>query len=196
MAKQNKKPEAAGPKIPRVVIDTCVLIDAMVAKAGEVKPEAKESLALRVLAHCLQHYRLCFTEATLQEFKEVALDRRRRVERRPTQALARQNFVGWVCASAKRVEPLQCLVQCADPKDQKILEASASVRAAFLITYDGHILSLRGKSDKPGYTYIHPKDFMREVDAAARKTAKSSPVQGFKQRGHRNASPPKPQTVS
>lgn len=138
---------------PAVVIDTNVLVDAMVAWIDPQKASNRNRDALFVLEQSFSRYRVCFSRSTMQEFCEVALDLKAKTRIRPTQAMHRVNFIKYVEARMTTVEPRPSTLKCQDRKDQMFLEVAQGCNARHIISADNDILRLRreGRCD-----FVHP----------------------------------------
>lgn len=147
---------------PAVVIDTNVLIDAMVGWIDHSKASNRERNALFLLEQAFSRYRVCFTRPTMNEFAKVALDLKRQTNIRPTEAMERVNFIKYVEARMTMVEPKTSVLVCRDPMDQMILEAAQGSNAKHIVSADGDILCLQREGCR---AFIHPVDFAHMMSA-------------------------------
>jgi len=160
---------------PAVVIDTNVLIDAMVGWIDHSKASNRERNALFLLEQAFTRYRVCFTRPTMNEFAQIALDLKKRTNMRPTEAMDRVNFIKYVEARKVLIEPKPSTLVCRDPKDQMILEAAQGCNAKHIVSADADILCLQREGCR---AFIHPVDFSHMMSARVHEEFERSKRRG------------------
>lgn len=146
---------------PNIVIDTNVLIDAMVARVSPQHSSYENRLGRFVTDWAFKHYNVCFTEQTMLEFATVALDMRDLTRMPPSQAFERKGYVDLVQRCAVKVEPKFSERVSRDRNDQMILRAAAGADAAYIISRDkGGILCLKGEGNRQ---FLSPHAFAHSV---------------------------------
>lgn len=205
-----------------VVIDTNVLIDAMVGWLDRAEQKRHEQFyraqnlpfpkrhsfagphdrrALFLLEQCFERHRVCFTRETMQEFVQIALDLKQRTRMPPTEAMRRIDFINHVEARMTTVEPAPSSLRCRDPKDQMFLAAAQGCHARYLISRDADLLSLGGEGRceivHPGrMVHLFEQRLADEFEQARRKgkplQTGGKPSANFKQHGSQRKKPAKP----
>jgi putative PIN family toxin of toxin-antitoxin system len=116
--------------LPRIVIDTNVLVSAFLNPQGVPARVSKET---RV------HSEWAFTQSTLSELLTVIL--RSKFDRYASLD-QRRNFVLAAADLSKIVPVTRRVVACRDPRDNHILEAAVNGSAAVIVTGDTDLLAL------------------------------------------------------
>ena len=111
----------------RAVIDTNVLVRAMLKPDGSVGPVVDFLRDGR--------YVFLYSEATLNELIEV-LSRPRMVHRYGLTAAEVETLCALVIRRGELVEPDRTITACRDPKDNKFLEVAVAGRADVIVTAD------------------------------------------------------------
>lgn len=136
-------------KAERVVVDTNVLISAMLAPPGS---------AGGVLRHLAQHKAtLLLSTAT---FLELATRLSRPKFDRYRTAEQADNFLDWLADAAEWVEPAIRIDACRDPDDNRFLELLIGGDADVLISGDSDLLQLDPFDGRP---ILRPADFLAAV---------------------------------
>lgn len=110
---------------PPLVIDTNVLISAMISP---------NSIIHEAISKALKYYIICHSQQTLDEFIEVA--QREKFLRFFKKLSERENFINAVISSSKIIEVTHVVTECKDPKDNMFLELALSCHAEYLVTGD------------------------------------------------------------
>lgn len=114
----------------RYVLDTNVIVSALLAENG--KPAW-------VFQYALRHGKILLSHDALSELEEVL----GREKFRKYISLKRcQEFIVAFAKLAERVEVIENITECADPKDNKFLELAVSGKADFIITGDADLLAM------------------------------------------------------
>src|SRR4051794_15179876 len=111
----------------RAVIDTNILVRAMLNPGGSVGPVVDLLRDGR--------YVFLYSEATLNELIDV-LGRPRMVQRYGMTADKVDALCGLVILRGEAVQPSQIITVCRDPKDNKFLEVAVTARADVIVTGD------------------------------------------------------------
>lgn len=129
----------------RAVVDTNVLVSAAAFPL---------SVPRRVLIHVLRNGAVLFSEATLDELKEVLLRPKfdRYVDREE-----RILFLAQIEGVAEIVPVIQVVRECPDPKDDKFLEVALNGRADVIVTGDEDLL---GMNPWRGVEIVSPGEFL------------------------------------
>ena len=128
----------------RVVIDTNVLVGAMVATICPKYADAKQQLDKRVVQYALSHCDVVFTHATMGEFRDVATDLKGRTHGLgPSHVFARIQYVDHLQKILRPWMPGETALHCRDPKDVMFLKAAQGAKALFIISRDKDILELK-----------------------------------------------------
>jgi len=133
--------------IPRIIIDTNVLVSGMVFMQGVPQQAINKALERGVLL---------FTPDTLQEFKDVVL---RPKFNKYIEYNLRAAYFFEISTSSIMAEPKASLHVCRDPKDQKYLEAYEGGEARYLISGDQDLLVLKNDT----LHVLKPDEFLRTV---------------------------------
>jgi putative PIN family toxin of toxin-antitoxin system len=101
---------------------------------------------------------LILSQAVEQEYRDVLFrpkfDRFVSLERR-------QRILDIVLVAAERVEPVQPVTECADPKDDKYLALAAAGGADLIVSSDArHLLSMHPWRGTP---ILSPKDYLARI---------------------------------
>ena len=105
----------------RVVLDTNIVVSAMLSPAGTAAD------VLRLALH--RHVLLCVSEAILEEYEGVL---RRPKFRRPPQVVSA--FMKSIRAVAEKAEPTKTLAVSTDEADNRFLECAEAAGADYLVT--------------------------------------------------------------
>jgi putative PIN family toxin of toxin-antitoxin system len=135
----------------RAVIDTNIMVRAMLNPAGSVGP----------VVDFLRdgHYLLLYSQATLNELIDV-LGRPRMVQRYGVNADETAALCALVIRRGESVSPAQAVTACRDQKDNKFLEVAVSGRADVIVTGDE---DLRVLDPFEGIPIIQSSEFLRLV---------------------------------
>lgn len=138
----------------RAVIDTNILVRAMLKPEGSVGPVVdflREGL-----------YVSLYSEATLNELIDV-LGRPRMVRRYGLTAAEVDALCALVVLRGELVHPRRAITACRDPKDNKFLEVAVAGRADVIVTGDGDLKAL---DPFEGIPMIQPAEFLRRLRSA------------------------------
>lgn len=147
---------AQSPKGARVVIDSAVLISAL------LDSHSPSGLILRQLVE-QRSFELVLSEEIVAELGSALADPR--VRRRLGMLKAdRQRFVAALCVIATFVEPeLSLEIEVAgDPADSKYLAAALVAGADFVVSKDPHLLELEGEPQ-----VLSPRMFLEGLEVAS-----------------------------
>ncbi|HYU34784.1 MAG TPA: putative toxin-antitoxin system toxin component, PIN family [Thermoanaerobaculia bacterium] len=111
----------------RAVIDTNILVRAMLKPTGSVGP------VVDLLRE--DRYVFLYSEATLNELIDV-LSRPRMVRRYGLTAAGVDALCALVILRGERIQPGRTITACRDPKDNKFLEVAVAGRADVIVTGD------------------------------------------------------------
>lgn len=148
----------------RLVFDTNVLVNAMVAELAPEQARPQDHVDKLLTDWALASHHLCFTRPTFMEFARVGFDINNRTNMPPTSAFARKQYVDRLQSLCTKVEPGRVDIRSPDPDDQMILKAAAGAGAQYLVSrdYDG-VLSLRRYGN---CLFLNPNKFGRQVMGA------------------------------
>jgi len=115
-----------------------VAVDASSFVSAALKPESVPERALLLAID--DPNRLALSQAVEDEYREVIF--RRKFDRFVSRE-RRQRILDIVVFAADRVEPMERLRECCDPKDDKYLELAAPGRADVIVSSDArHLLPM------------------------------------------------------
>jgi uncharacterized protein len=120
--------------VPRIVLDTHLLVSAFVAPGG---------VAARAFLVARARFRLCFSAAMEVELRGVLM--RPKFRRYGASAEAVAGFRGALLVRADRVEPVEAVkavTDCRDAKDNMVLEAALAGGAGVIVSGDADLLVL------------------------------------------------------
>lgn len=117
--------------VPRIVLDTNLLVSAFVAPGG---------VAARALLVARARFRLCFSAAMEAELRGVLM--RPKFRRYGASAEVVAGFVGALLVRADRVEPVERVFDCRDAKDNMVLEAALAGGVGVIVSGDADLLVL------------------------------------------------------
>ena len=137
--------------MPRVVLDSSVLVSAFLTPHGSVVRLLRDPVRSR--------YELCLSDAILTETAETLLTKPRL---RRYAAYADEDvheFVRWLLTQAEMVPDLPApRVVLNDPKDDPIVAAAVAAKAEYLVTGDrAHLLPL---GEYQGIRIVSPRSFL------------------------------------
>ena len=140
----------------RVVVDTSVLVRAVIMPHGTVGP-----VLLR-----LRHgdYTLLYAQSLLEELLDV-LNRPRIRHRYGLTEEDIETVVGLILLRGEAVVPEERISACRDPKDDKFLEVAVAGRADVIVGGDQDLLTLHPFA---GIPILPPADFLKMLDAEKR----------------------------
>ncbi len=134
----------------RVVVDTNILVSAM------IKPRGNIGLILKHLR--AGKYTLIYSEPMLTEIVDV-LNRPRIRDKYGFEPGDIETFVALLILRGKVVVPKRRIAVCRDPKDNMILEAAVDGNADKIVSGDNDLLSLKEIEDIP---ILKPAHFVAE----------------------------------
>lgn len=142
----------------RVVVDTNILVRALIKPSGTVGP-----LLLR-LRH--RNYTQLYSQALLEELIDVL--KRPRISRKYglTDADIR-TVISLILLRGEAVTPSQTITACRDPKDDKFLEVAVTGRADVIVSGDEDLLVLNPFQSIP---ILPPVDFFDMLDSRQQAT--------------------------
>lgn len=135
----------------RFVLDTNVLVSAALTPSG--KPRQLFEFAAR-------QGLFLFSEETYAELVDVLY--RPRLQRYLSENKV-EGFLERVVSVTSRIVPLERIVACRDPKDDKFLEAAVSGKADYLVTGDQDLIVLHPFR---GIPILTPGDFLETIENA------------------------------
>lgn len=140
----------------RVVVDTNVLVRALIKPHGTVGP-----VLLR-----LRHgdYTLLYAQSLLEELLDV-LNRPRIRHKYGLTEEDIETVLGLILLCGEAVVPEQRIRACRDPKDDKFLEVAVAGKADVIVSGDEDLLTLHPFA---GIPIFPPGDFLRMLDAEKR----------------------------
>jgi putative PIN family toxin of toxin-antitoxin system len=140
----------------RVVVDTNVLVRAVIMPHGTVGP-----VLLR-----LRHgdYTLLYAQSLLEELLDVLNRPRIRYKYGLTEEDI-ETVVGLILLCGEAVGLEQRISACRDPKDEKFLEVAVAGKADVIVSGDEDLLALHPFA---GIPILPPVDFLRMLDAEKR----------------------------
>ena len=133
---------------PRAVIDTNVLISAVISPPG--KPR-------RVFNHIIAQGILLASSETLAEIESRLLRTR---FRKYVDIEEVQDFINFLRGKAYFFAPTETITNCRDPDDNKFLELAISGNADVIISGDGDLLVLNPFRDIP---ILSPAEFLEVI---------------------------------
>ena len=133
----------------RAVIDTNILVRAMLNPGGSVGP------VIDLLRD--GQYVFLYSEATLNELIDV-LSRPRMARRYGITSDEVEALCALVVLRGELVEPKAAIKACRDPKDDKFLELAVTAGADVIVTGDGDLAAL---DPFEGIPMIQPAHFLR-----------------------------------
>ena len=146
---------------PRIVIDTNVMVGAMVAMLAPDDAKPCQHVDRRLFEYACKNFEVVFSRATMTELRNVAVDVNDKTrDLGPTRLFNRLQFVESLQAQFKPSEPGRSASVCRDKYDQMFLDLATGTKAQFIVTRD-HDLLVLGR-DGP-CRILHSKDFQREV---------------------------------
>jgi uncharacterized protein len=137
----------------RAVIDTNILVRALLKPAGSVGPVVDFLRDGR--------YVFLYSDATLNELIDV-LGRPRMVHRYGLTAAEVDALCALVILRGELVHPDRAITACRDPKDDKFLEVAVAGRADVIVTGDGDLEVL---NPFEGIPMISPSEFLRRLSS-------------------------------
>jgi len=121
--------------VPRAVLDTNVLVSALISPGG---PSAALLLELRAGA-----FELVVSPLILEELADVLARPKLRAYASPGEAAAYLDLVRGL-ATQVHDPPPSGLALCADPDDEFLLDLARAASADAMVSGDAHLLALRG----------------------------------------------------
>ena len=138
----------------RVVVDTNILVRALIMPHGTVGP---------VLLRLRQgDYVLLYAQPLLEELVDVLNRPRIRQKYRLTDRDI-ETVIGFILLRGEAVVPQEQIAACRDPKDDKFLEVAVSGKADVIVSGDEDLLVLHPFA---GIPILPPVAFLRMLDAA------------------------------
>jgi uncharacterized protein len=137
--------------MPRVVLDSSVLVSAFLTPHGSVVRLLREPARSR--------YELCLSEAILTETAEVLLSKGKLRRYAAYADEDVRDYIRWLLTEAEIVSNLPDLrVVVNDPKDDPIIATAVAAKADYLITGDrAHLLPL---GEYEGIRILSPRAFL------------------------------------
>jgi putative PIN family toxin of toxin-antitoxin system len=137
----------------RVVVDTNILVRALIIPHGTVGP---------VLLRLRQgDYVLLYAQSLLEELVDV-LNRPRIRQKYGLTDQDIETVIGLILLRGEAVAPQERIVACRDPKDNKFLEVAVSGKADVIVSGDEDLLVLHPFA---GIPILPPHAFLRMLDA-------------------------------
>lgn len=156
---------------PRIILDTNVLIGAMVADLAPDFATPAQQLDRLIYRFARQNYDVCFSHKTMAEFEKVAVDVKGLTRQLgPTGMFNRLDYVRRLKSGLKPWQPGTSHLWCRDANDMMFLNLAQGVDALFIISRDNDILSLRRER---GCQFWAPERFARQVVARTRQPAQA-----------------------
>jgi putative PIN family toxin of toxin-antitoxin system len=164
---------------PRIILDTNVMVSVMVAELSPMAATPDQIRDLQIYRHVRKHGQLCFSEATMVELRDVAVDVKGQTSRLgPTTAFERIRYVDKLMNGLKPMLPGKCRDRCRDRKDQMLLDLAVGVGALFLISHDDDLTRMKAVGNcqilKPGRFYREVLGLSDPAPAAASSAPTSS----------------------
>lgn len=137
--------------MPRVVLDSSVLVSAFLTPHGSVVRLLREPVRSR--------YQLCLSDAILTETAETLLIKSNLRRYAAYSDADVHDFIRWLLTQAEMVPDTPApRVVPNDPKDDPIIAAAVAVKADYLITGDrAHLLPM---GEYEGTRIISPREFL------------------------------------
>lgn len=136
----------------RAVIDTNILIRALIKPAGTVGP-----IVLRLARG---DFTLVYSRALLEELIEkITLPRIRDKYDLTDDRLS--TFFNLIVAEGELVEPVRRIAICRDPDDDKVIEAALAGDALYVVTGDDDLLTLE---QFESVQFITPREFLGKME--------------------------------
>lgn len=136
----------------RVVVDTNILIRALIMPHGTVGP---------VLLRLRQsEYTLLYAQSLLEELIDVLNRPRIRTKYNLTQDDIKA-VVALILLRGEAIEPKRTITICRDPKDNKFLEVAVAGKADVIVSGDEDLLVLHPFEDIP---IVQPRIFLELLD--------------------------------
>ena len=146
---------------PRIVIDTNVMVGAMVAMLAPDDAKPCQHVDRRLFEYACKNFEVVFSRATMTELRNVAVDVNDKTrDLGPTRLFNRLQFVDSLQTQFKPSEPGRSSSICRDKNDQMFLDLAAGTKAQFIVTRD-HDLLVLGRDG--ACRILHSKDFQREI---------------------------------
>jgi putative PIN family toxin of toxin-antitoxin system len=138
----------------RVVVDTNILVRALIMPHGTVGP---------VLLRLRQgDYVLLYAQSLLEELVDV-LNRPRIRQKYGLTDQDIETVISFILLRGEAVAPQEQIAACRDPKDDKFLEVAVSGKADVIVSGDEDLLVLHPFA---GIPILPPVAFLRMLDAA------------------------------
>ena len=138
----------------RVVVDTNILVRALIMPHGTVGP-----VLLRLRRG---DYVLLYAQSLLEELVDV-LNRPRIRQKYGLTDQDIETVIGFILLRGEAVAPQEQIAACRDPKDDKFLEVAVSGKADVIVSGDEDLLVLHPFA---GIPILPPVAFLRMLDAA------------------------------
>jgi putative PIN family toxin of toxin-antitoxin system len=136
----------------KAVVDTNILIRALIKPRGTVGP-----VLTRLRAG---NYTLVYSQPLLDELLEkLALPRIREKYRLDQQAV--ETTIALLALRGELVHPVRAVKVCRDPDDNALIEAALAGNAAYIVTGDEDLLTLK---QVEGVRIITPRVFLAALD--------------------------------
>ena len=145
---ERQRGHASEERVPRAVLDTNVLLDLWLFDDPSVR-----SLRAGIEAGSFQPLRSTDCDA---EFAEVIGREQFGLDKAAQRAL----LARWTACSEPIADVAPALLTCADPGDQKFLDAALSARADLLLTRDKTLLKLARRAEAAGLRIRKPEAAM------------------------------------
>jgi uncharacterized protein len=139
----------------RAVIDTSILVRAVIKPSGSVGP---------VLTHVRdERYTLVYSEPLRLEYAGVLQRPRIRMRYRVTESVIAATLA-LIVLKGELVVPDQQVTVCRDPKDNMVLEAALAGKVDVIVSGDDDLLVL---NPFEGIPIVRPAEFLTMLDADA-----------------------------
>ena len=136
----------------RAVVDTSILVRAVIKPTGSVEP------VLQRLRR--REYSLLISRATLDELVEVLYRPRLRTKYQLSDRVLRAT-IRLIVLRSELIRPDRLIVACRDPRDDKFLEVAVSGRAQVIVSGDEDLLTLHPFERIP---IVAPARFLAMLD--------------------------------
>jgi putative PIN family toxin of toxin-antitoxin system len=133
----------------RFVFDTNALISALLFKSSKPK---------QAYQYALKSGDILLSPQTLAELSEVLS--RKKFDRYVT-SIEREEFLEALLERVILIEPIETVIACRDPKDDKFLELALNGEASFIITGDEDLLEL---NPFRGVRILKPDQFLQMLE--------------------------------